>query len=81
LFSRVYNNPERERQEVNKKQVIDVLNEIGLLLELKEELPFKARAYYNAARALELEDADIDELVSQNKLRQVKGIGEAIAKK
>jgi len=66
---------------LDKKTVIDILNEIGLLLELKGENPFKIRAYYNAARALEILDEDIEVLVKNNKLKEVKGIGEAINKK
>ncbi|PNR87186.1 histidinol phosphatase [Petrotoga sp. 9T1HF07.CasAA.8.2] len=66
---------------MDKKTVIDILNEIGLLLELKGENPFKIRAYYNAARALETLDEDIEVLVKDNKLKEVKGIGEAINKK
>ena len=38
---------------MNKKEVIAILNEIGTLLELKGENPFKCRAYYNVARNLE----------------------------
>ena len=48
---------------MDKKTVINILNEIGLLLELKGENPFKIRAYYNAARALETLDEDIEILV------------------
>lgn len=66
---------------MDKKTVIDILDEIGLLLELKGENPFKIRAYYNAARALETLDEDIEVLVKNNKLKEVKGIGEAINKK
>jgi len=66
---------------LDKKSVINILNKIGLLLELKGENPFKIRAYYNAARALETLDEDIEILVKNNKLKEVKGIGEAINKK
>ena len=38
---------------MDKKQIIKILEEIGILLELKGENPFKARAYYNAARQFE----------------------------
>ncbi len=66
---------------MDKKTVIDILDEIGLLLELKGENPFKIRAYYNAARALETLDEDIEVLVKNNKLKEVKGIGEASIKR
>jgi len=51
------------------------------ILGLKGGNPFKIRAYYNAARALETLDEDIEVLVRNNKLKEVKGIGEAINKK
>ena len=38
---------------MDKEQVAAVLTEIGTLLELKGENPFKTRAYHNAARTLE----------------------------
>ncbi|EGD50226.1 family X DNA polymerase IV [Thermoanaerobacter ethanolicus JW 200] len=59
---------------------MDILNEIGLLLELKGENPFKARAYYNAARTIEVLDEDIETLVKEDRLKDVKGIGEALNK-
>jgi len=66
---------------MDKKQVISILEEIGTLLELKGENPFKTRAYGNAARALRGVTEDLHELVVENRLREVKGIGEAISKK
>ena len=38
---------------MDKDQIAEVLGNIATLLELKGENPFKARAYTNAARALE----------------------------
>ena len=38
---------------MDKGQVAEILIEIGTLLELKGENPFKTRAYANAARTLE----------------------------
>lgn len=66
---------------MEKKEIVEILNEIGLLLELKGENPFKSRAYYNAARTIELLDEDIETLVKEGKLKEVKGIGEALNKK
>jgi DNA polymerase (family 10) len=62
------------------RNIVAILDEIGTLLEIKGENPFKSRAYFNAARALAgLEK--LDEVVSEGKLRDIKGIGEAIAAK
>ncbi|MDN5276329.1 MAG: polymerase [Clostridiales bacterium] len=66
---------------MDKKTVVDILNEIGLLLELKGENPFKSRAYYNAARIIEVLDEDLETLVKEGRLTDVKGIGEALNKK
>ncbi len=66
---------------MDKKTVVDMLNEIGLLLELKGENPFKSRAYYNAARIIEVLDEDLETLVKEGRLKDVKGIGEALNKK
>ncbi|TCW34626.1 DNA polymerase (family 10) [Thermohydrogenium kirishiense] len=66
---------------MDKKTVIDILNEIGLLLELKGENPFKSRAYYNAARTIEVLDDDIEKLIKEDRLKDVKGIGDALNKK
>ncbi|MEG6567499.1 DNA polymerase/3'-5' exonuclease PolX [Thermoanaerobacterium saccharolyticum] len=66
---------------MDKKTVINILNEIGLLLELKGESPFKSRAYYNAARTMEVLDDDIEKLIKEDRLKDVKGIGDALNKK
>lgn len=62
-------------------EIADVLNEIAVLLELQGENPFKIRAYQNGARALEALAGDLGTLVAEDRLREVGGIGEALAKK
>jgi DNA polymerase (family 10) len=62
------------------KSVPQILEEIGMLLEIKGENPFKSRAYYNAAKTLSGID-NLDEIIRQKKLKEIKGIGEAIAGK
>ena len=66
---------------MDKDKVAEVLTEIGVLLELKGENPFKTRAYSNAARALEVLREPLDRIVSENRLGEIKGIGEALQKK
>src|SRR5437868_5042774 len=67
---------------MTKNQIADVLSEIGLLLELKGENPFKIRAYQTGARALEaIEDAELTRLIAAGELQSVKGIGEALGQK
>jgi DNA polymerase (family 10) len=62
------------------KSVPQILEEIGTLLEIKGENPFKSRAYYNAAKTLSGID-DLDGIIKEKKLKEIKGIGEAIAGK
>ncbi|MDP3939951.1 MAG: DNA polymerase/3'-5' exonuclease PolX [Deltaproteobacteria bacterium] len=64
-----------------KQEIAGILEEIGTLLELKGENPFKTRAYHNAARSIEGLDEDLDALVARDELRKIKGIGEALAEK
>ncbi len=66
---------------MNKDQVAEILLETGILLELKGENPFKTRAYANAARALETLAEPLEKLVAENRLAEVKGIGDALHKK
>ena len=54
---------------------------IATLLELKGENPFKTRAYHNAARALEGMSEALDKVIGEERLAEVKGIGDSIAKK
>jgi DNA polymerase (family 10) len=62
------------------KSVLQILEEIGTLLEIKGENPFKSRAYYNAAKTLSAIE-DLDEVIQEKRLKEIKGIGEAIAGK
>src|SRR5579871_917881 len=70
----------RHQLSLDKTQVSEVLEEIGTLLELKGENPFKSRAYHNASRLIEGVD-NLDALVREKKLTTVKGIGEGLAEK
>ena len=63
------------------KDVIRILEEIGVLLELKGESPFKSIAYANAARRLESLEEDLEALVRRGGLTSIKGIGEALSRK
>jgi DNA polymerase (family X) len=65
---------------MDKKQIAAVLDEMGTLLELKGENPFKCRAFHNGARVVESLTADVAALVAAGELRSVKGIGEGLAK-
>ncbi|MGQ9778702.1 MAG: DNA polymerase/3'-5' exonuclease PolX [Bacillota bacterium] len=66
---------------MDKATVGAILNEIGLLLELRGENPFKARAYYQAARVVTGLTEDLDELVRSGRLAELSGIGPALREK
>ena len=66
---------------MTKNEIADVLNEIGVLLELKGENPFKVRAYHTGARALESLEEDLAKIIADDRLQEIKGIGEALARK
>lgn len=66
---------------MNKKDVAELLNNIGALLEIKGENNFKVNAYYNGAKVIENLDYDIIELVKEDKLKDIKGIGKALTGK
>ncbi len=67
---------------MNKTEIASVLTEIGLLLELKGENPFKTRAYQTGARIVEsLGEGELKERIAAGTLQEVKGIGEALAQK
>src|SRR6185369_8326951 len=66
---------------MDKDKVAEILVEIGTLLELKGENPFKTRAYANAARTLEGLGEPLAKLVAEKRLGEIKAIGEALEQK
>ena len=67
---------------MNKTEIAAVLTEIGTLLELKGENPFKIRAYQAGARIVEsLSEDELVQRIGAGTLEEVKGIGEALAQK
>jgi DNA polymerase (family 10) len=61
--------------------VCKILEEIGLLLDLKGETPFKSRAYFHAVETIKTLDIPVRDLVEQGKLSSLKGFGKALTKK
>jgi DNA polymerase (family 10) len=67
---------------MDKREVARILEDIGTLLELQGESPFKTRAYYTAARVVAgLETAELEALARSRRLTTLKGIGAALADK
>lgn len=63
-----------------QKSITRILEDIAMLLEIKGENPFKTRAYYNAAKTLS-GITNLEELIKEKRLREIKGIGEALSEK
>ena len=66
---------------MDKKEIAEIFEEIGALLDLKGENPFRVRAYYNAARMIDGLQEDLSKLVEENRLTEIKGIGKDLAAK
>ena len=65
----------------DKFGIARALREIGALLELEGENPFKVRAYENGARAVEALEGDVGAAVAAGRLTDLPGVGDALAKK
>ncbi len=61
------------------REVAILLAEIGTLLDLHGGDSFRARAFSNAARALEGVDTDLSALAAADRLNSLRGIGDGIA--
>jgi len=66
---------------MDKKEISRILEEIGLMLELKGENPFKIKAYVNGARIVELLEGDLKDYIKDGKIEGIKGIGKALSDK
>jgi len=66
---------------MNNKEVARVFQDIADLLELKGENPFKIRAYQKVVRSIEHLPVEAEQLVAEDRLKEVPGVGEAITKK
>jgi DNA polymerase (family 10) len=66
---------------MTKEDIASVLEKIATLLELKDENPFKIRAYTNAARAIETFGANVSSFQDEEAVAKIPGIGKSIALK
>ncbi|PYL09374.1 MAG: histidinol-phosphatase, partial [Verrucomicrobia bacterium] len=66
---------------MTKNEVAQALEEIATLMELRDENPFKIRAYANAARSIETFGGNIPDLQDTEALAKIPGIGKSIAEK
>lgn len=80
-FEICFANPPFILRRVDKDQVADILVDIAVLLELKGENPFKSRAYTSAARTLQQLNEPLGKIVNEERLGDIKGIGDALQQK
>ena len=66
---------------MDKKDIIEVLERIGTMLEIKGENPFKIRAYFSGARTLQTMEEDLGEVIGEGRLGEIPGIGKALTEK
>ena len=66
---------------MTNKEVIALLEEISLLLNLAGENSFKSRAYTQVARQIEGLEEPVETLVYEKRLREIKGVGDALEQK
>ena len=71
----------RNSRGMTRELMVDVLEKIALLLELKGENPFKVRAYRTGADVVRTHPEDIVTLARGEQLAGIKGIGEALRDK
>ncbi|MDB4462188.1 helix-hairpin-helix domain-containing protein, partial [bacterium] len=67
--------------DVTRETLVKTLEEIALLLELKGSNLFKTRAYRNGAEIVQNFDGDIVSRASDDDLKGIKGIGDALQQK
>jgi DNA polymerase (family X) len=66
---------------MDRKDIAGIFEEIGALLELRGDNPFRVRAYYNAARMVDGLQEDLGTLIKEERLTDIKGIGKDLAAK
>ena len=66
---------------MKNSEIARVFQDIADLLELKEENPFKIRAYQRVVRSIEYLPVEVEQLVVEDRLKEIPGVGEAITRK
>ncbi len=66
---------------MKNREIAEIFGIIADVLELKEDNPFKIRAYRRAFQIIGDMSQDIEKICKEGKLKEIPGIGEGIAKK
>jgi DNA polymerase (family 10) len=67
--------------QLDKNEIATILEEIGVLLELKGENRFRCLAYTKAARAIAQLEESLAEVIDEDRLQDIPNIGEVMAQK
>ena len=66
---------------MKNSEIAAVFNDIAEILKLKKDNIFKIRAYQKAAHSIAHLPLEVEQLVREDKLKEIPGAGEAIIKK
>ena len=66
---------------MKNSEVAKVFQDIADLLELKGENQFKIKAYQKVIRSIEYLPVEVEQLVKEDRLKEIPGVGEAITRK
>jgi len=64
---------------MDRKSAAKTLREIGRLMEVAGENPYRVRAFHGASRAVERAEGDFEELVASGRILDLKGVGKGTA--
>jgi len=66
---------------MDNAEIAAIFRDIADLLEKKKENWFKIRAYRKAADSIEGLSLSVEQIATENRLKEISGVGEAITKK
>ena len=66
---------------MKNSEIAKVFQDIANLLEAKGENQFKGSAYQKLVRSIERLPVEVEQLVKEDRLKEVPGVGEAITRK
>ena len=64
---------------MNKSEITQLLAECGEILEISGASPFRVRAFQQGSRALENWQGDLDQLVEEDQVTSIRGIGKGLS--
>ena len=65
--------------DISKKLVASQLKEAAKLLDVLGDDPFRAKAFFSAARNVEAFEGDIGKLIDEGRLSEIRGVGKTLA--